>query len=65
MRHKHFGPGHTSGALVWLADADLLGDRVAYYLSSENECGWNAINDLQYERDHARWRARYGDHVDA
>lgn len=60
-RHVHFGGSYGSGLLTFLADADLLGKRVAYHLSNENECGWNAINDVQYERDHATWRARYGE----
>lgn len=49
-RHVHFGWGHGPGVLDFLWDVDLLGKRVAYYLSSENEEGWSAIDDLIYER---------------
>lgn len=52
-RHVHFGPGHTSAVLDFLWDVDLLGKRVAYYLSSENETGWTALHDIMYERAHA------------
>lgn len=50
-RHVHFGWGYGPGLLDFLCDVDLLGKRVAYYLSSENEEGWSAINDLIYQRD--------------
>jgi hypothetical protein len=50
-RHVHFGWGHGPGVLEFLWDVDLLGKRVAYYLSSENEEGWSAIDDLIHERD--------------
>lgn len=49
-RHVHFGWGHGPGVLEFLWDVDLLGKRVAYALSSENEEGWSAINDLLYDR---------------
>jgi hypothetical protein len=49
-RHVHFGWGHGPGVLDFLWDVDLLGKRVAYYLSSENEEGWTALHDLMYER---------------
>lgn len=49
-RHVHFGWGHGPGVLEFLWDVDLLGKRVAYALSSENEEGWSAIDDLIYER---------------
>lgn len=51
-RHVHFGVGYGPGVLDFLWDVDLLGKRVAYALSSENEEGWSAIDDLKYERDH-------------
>jgi hypothetical protein len=51
-RHVHFGWGHGPGLLDFLWDVDLLGKRVAYYLSSENEMGWTALHDLMYERAH-------------
>lgn len=50
-RHIHFGVGYGPGVLDFLWDVDLLGKRVAYFLSSENEEGWSAIDDLIYERD--------------
>lgn len=50
-RHVHFGVGYGPGVLDFLWDVDLLGKRVAYYLSSENEEGWSAIDDLIYQRD--------------
>jgi hypothetical protein len=50
-RHVHFGWGHGPGVLDFLADVDLLGKRVAYYLSSENEEGWSAIDDIIYTRE--------------
>lgn len=53
-RHVHFGWGHGPGLLDFLWDVDLLGKRVAYYLSSENEEGWTALHDIMYERDHAQ-----------
>ncbi len=49
-RHVHFGWGHGPGVLDFLWDVDLLGKRVAYALSSENEEGWSAIDDLLYDR---------------
>lgn len=49
-RHVHFGAGHGPGVLDFLWDVDLLGKRVAYALSSENEEGWSAIDDLLYDR---------------
>lgn len=49
-RHVHFGWGHGPGVLEFLWDVDLLGKRVAYALSSENEEGWSAIDDLLYDR---------------
>lgn len=63
-RHVHFGWGHGPGVLDFIWDVDLLGKRVAYALSSENEEGWSAINDIQYERDHAALRAQYGEDDD-
>ena len=50
-RHVHFGWGHGPGLLDFLWDVDLLGKRVAYYLSSENEEGWRALDDIRFERD--------------
>lgn len=50
-RHVHFGWGYGPGVLDFLWDVDLLGKRVAYYLSSENEEGWSAIDDAIYLRD--------------
>lgn len=58
-RHVHFGWGHGPGVLDFLWDVDLLGKRVAYYLSSENEEGWTALHDIMYERDHARLNDLY------
>jgi hypothetical protein len=55
-RHIHFDANCSRGVLDFLWDVDLLGTRVAYYLSNENEMGWSAINDIQYERDHTRLR---------
>lgn len=52
-RHVHFGWGHGPGLLDFLWDVDLLGKRVAYYLSSENETDWTALHDIMYERAHA------------
>ena len=49
-RHVHFGGGHGPGLLDFLWDVDLLGKRVAYALSSENEEGWSAIDDILYDR---------------
>lgn len=49
-RHVHFGWGHGPGLLDFLWDVDLLGKRVAYALSSENEEGWSAIDDILYDR---------------
>lgn len=48
-RHVHFGAGYTHDVLNFLADVDLLGKRVAYYLSAENEEGWSALDDLRFE----------------
>lgn len=53
-RHVHFGWGHGPGVLDFLWDVDLLGKRVAYYLSSENEEGWSAIDDVIYDREMRR-----------
>lgn len=53
-RHVHFGEGHGPGVLEFLWDVDLLGKRVAYFLSSENEEGWSAIDDLIYTREMQR-----------
>lgn len=53
-RHVHFGGGHGPGVLEFLWDVDLLGKRVAYFLSSENEEGWTAIDDLIYTREMQR-----------
>lgn len=50
-RHVHFGAGHGPGILDFLWDVDLLGKRVAYYLVSENEDGWTAIDDIIYTRE--------------
>lgn len=52
-RHVHFDWGYGPGLLDFLWDVDLLGKRVAYYLSSENETGWTALHDIMYERAHA------------
>jgi len=52
-RHVHFGSGYGPGVLDFLWDVDLLGKRVAYFLSSENEEGWTALHDIMYERAHA------------
>lgn len=46
----HFGWGHGPGLLDFLWDVDLLGKRVAYYLSSENEEGWSALDDVRYDQ---------------
>lgn len=58
-RHVYFGWGYGPGVLDFLWDVDLLGKRVAYYLSSENEEGWTALHDIMYERDHARLNDLY------
>lgn len=49
-RHVHFGVGYGPGVIDFLWDVDLLGKRVAYYLSSENEEGWSALDDVRYDR---------------
>jgi hypothetical protein len=54
-RHIHFGEGYGPGVLDFLWDVDLLGKRVAYFLSSENEEGWTALHDLMVERDQQTW----------
>lgn len=64
-RHIHFGAGHGPGLLDFLADVDLLGKRVAYYLSSENEEGWSALHDVMYERDHAKLNDLHGTQLEA
>lgn len=46
----HFGWRHGPGLLDFLWDVDLLGKRVAYYLSSENEEGWSALDDVRYDQ---------------
>lgn len=48
-RHIHFGAGHGPGVLDFLWDVDLLGKRVAYYLSNENDDKWTAAHDLAVE----------------
>ena len=53
-RHVHFGWFHGPAVLDFLWDVDLLGKRVAYFLSSENEEGWTALHDIMYERAHAQ-----------
>lgn len=53
-RHVHFGWGYGPGLLDFLWDVDLLGKRVAYYLVSENEEGWSAIDDVIYDREMKR-----------
>ena len=53
-RHKHFGAGHGSGVLIWLDDVAIFGERVAYYLSNENDDKWTAAHDLMVERDIGR-----------
>jgi hypothetical protein len=50
-RHVHFGVGYGPGLLDFLWDVDLLGKRVAYFLSSENEDGWSALDDVRFVRD--------------
>lgn len=56
-RHVHFGAGYGPGVLDFLWDVDLLGKRVAYFLSAENEEGWSALDDLRFERDCEFWEA--------
>lgn len=51
-RHIHFGANCSRGVLDFLWDVDLLGKRVAYFLSSENEEGWSALDDLRFTEDY-------------
>ena len=58
-RHVHFGWGYGPGVLDFLWDVDLLGKRVAYFLSAENEEGWSALDDLRFERANELWEAEH------
>ena len=58
-RHVHFGWGHGPGVLDFLWDVDLLGKRVAYFLSAENEEGWTALDDIHFERSNELWEAEH------
>lgn len=41
--------GYGHGMHNFVLDEMELGTRTATAIDSENNCGWNAVNDLQYE----------------